>query len=92
MWATSMYRGKFYSVTYPASTDIIAIITQTHSLYEKVTTTVKSPIGQFPLNYPLMLLVSHFNLSTLFQTHSQYLKKTSNKSLIGWLCMLFIYH
>ena len=42
-------RGKLYSVIYHASTDIISIVTQIHSLSQKATTTVKFPIGQFPI-------------------------------------------
>ena len=41
----SIYRGQFYSITHPVSTDIISIVTQICSLYEKATTTVNSPIG-----------------------------------------------
>ena len=70
----SIYRGKFYTVTYPASTDIITIVTQICSLSEKETTiTLKSPIGQFPFVLSIdvvMHLVSHINLRTLFQTRS----------------------
>ena len=61
-------RGKFYSVTYPASTDVISIVTQMHCLSQKAANTVKFSIGQFPFvlsNDIVMHLVCHFNLSTL---------------------------
>ena len=64
----STYRGKFYSVTYPASTDVISIVTQMHCLSQKAANTVKFSIGQFPFvlsNDIVIHLVCHFNSSTL---------------------------
>ena len=85
---------KVNSYTYPASTDLNTTVIEICSLFQKGNNHCQVSIAQFlfVLSIDVVLhLLSHFNSSTLFQTHSQSLKKGIIKSLIGSFCMLFIY-